>query len=161
MGGPNSAGFLCGQKAAVEAAALNGFIAYETEENHCFGRGYKVDRQEVIATVVTLREWFAMDHQERLIRAEQRVQVIAEALRDLPHVKTEQVWLHWGAKGLAVTIDEKAMGKTAVGIEQDLKGGDPSVSVDVGENSLRVGDETLDKGEEQLLARRLREVLRT
>lgn len=160
MGGPNSAGFLCGQKAAVEAAALNGFIAYEMEENHCFGRGYKVDRQEVVATLVTLREWFAMDHEERFRSQEQRIQVITEALSDLPHVQTEQVWEGprvW--KRLRVTLDEKALGKTAVGVEQALREGDPSIWVEVEENSLRVGVETLNGGEEQLVARRLREVL--
>ena len=70
MGGPNSVGFVCGRKPWVETAALHGFIAYE-EDSRSLGRGYKLDRQEVVAAVVAIQEWFVMDHRERF-RAQER-----------------------------------------------------------------------------------------
>ncbi|MFQ5872592.1 MAG: aminotransferase class V-fold PLP-dependent enzyme [Dehalococcoidia bacterium] len=161
MGGPNSAGFLCGKKPLVEAAALNAFIAYEMEDNNCFGRGFKVDRQEVVATVVVLREWFKLDHRERLRVQEMRFQVIVEALGGLPHVQTEQVWektLPWMT--LNITLDENALGKTAAGVEQALRSGDPAIWLRADGNTLHMASHTLNPGEEHIVAERLREALR-
>ncbi len=63
FGSANSTGVLCGRKDMVEAAALHNFISFETQGSASLGRGDKVDRQEVVATVVALREWF--DHEPR------------------------------------------------------------------------------------------------
>ncbi|MEE9199241.1 MAG: aminotransferase class V-fold PLP-dependent enzyme, partial [Dehalococcoidia bacterium] len=161
MGGPNSVGFLCGRSDLVRAASFNGFMAYEIEDNSCFGRGFKVDRQEVVAMVVVLREWFALDHQERLRLQERRFQVIAEALSGLPHVRTEQGWqgrLPWMV--MRVTLDEGELGKTADEIVQALRAEDPSIWVRGDDNSLLLAVVTLNEGEEHLVAQRLRETLR-
>jgi L-seryl-tRNA(Ser) seleniumtransferase len=158
MGGPQSAGFLCGRKALVEAAGLHGFIAYETEDNSCFGRGYKIDRQEVVATAVALREWFALDHGERLRIQEQRIGVIAEALKGLSHLRTEDVrqWSPW--RHLRVILDEE-LGVTAAEVEEALRTGEPSIRVRLENNSLILSAHTLNEGEESMVAQRLREAL--
>ena len=160
MGGPNSVGFVCGSKQMVEAARLNGFIAYEMEDNRCFGRGYKVDRQEVVALIVTLREWFKLDHEERILQQEMRFQVIAEALSSLPHVRTEQMQerrLPWMT--LQVTLDEPALGKTVDEVEQGLKDGDPCIWTRSYDSSLYLASNMLEDGEEHVVAERLRELL--
>ena len=67
IGGPNSSGILCGKKALVDAAAKQGFIGFDMATNgKAFGRPLKLDRQEIIAVVVALQEWMAMDHERRL-----------------------------------------------------------------------------------------------
>lgn len=160
MGGPNYVGFVCGKKEMVEAARLNGFIAYEMEDNRCFGRGFKVDRQGIIALIVTLREWFKADHEERMQLQEMRFQVIAEALSSLPHVKTEQMRemrLPWMT--LQVTLDEAALGKTIKQVEQELRNGDPCVWTRAYDSSLYLASNTLEEGEEHVVAERLRELL--
>jgi L-seryl-tRNA(Ser) seleniumtransferase len=65
FGAPNSTGVLCGRKALVAAAALQDFIGFEAGRYRTFGRPMKLDRQEIIAVVVALREWMTMDHQAR------------------------------------------------------------------------------------------------
>ena len=69
---------------AVKAAALNGFMAFETEKNRNMGRGYKIDRQEVVATVAVLREWLEMDHSARLTDQDRKFQVVARVSPAFP-----------------------------------------------------------------------------
>ena len=160
MGGPNSVGFLCGRKELVEAASLHGFTSFELEQNRAFGRGYKVDRQEAVALVVALREWFALDHQERNRVQEQRFQVIAEALGDLPDVRMEQGWhdrLPWMV--LKVILDQAALGKTAAQVADKLRESDPSIWLRVEGDTIPLAVNTLAEGEEHLVARMLREAL--
>ena len=64
----HSTGILCGRKDLIDAAYLHSFIGYETSPYDTIGRPLKVDRQEVIAVVVALREWFSMDPRSAPIR---------------------------------------------------------------------------------------------
>ncbi len=161
LGSTNSSGILCGRRKYVEAATLNNFIAYETQDNHAIGRGYKVDRQEVIATVVALREWLNMDHKERFRIQEERIQTIADRLADIPHVTTECVWPNQGPwMQLQVHIDEAALGKTAAAVREALRNGTPSIWVrPPGAGLLTIGVQTLKDGEDQIVAEKLREQL--
>ena len=159
VGSLNSTGILCGKRESVAAAVLNNFIAYETLDNHSFGRGYKVDRQEIIATLVALREWFAMDHTKRFALQEQRLQTITQALEGLPHVESERIWPRQGAwMHLRVTCDETRLGKSLASIYETLEGGDPSVRVVLEDGKIQVAVHTLKDGEDEIVAERLREV---
>lgn len=159
----NSAGILCGRRDLIDAASRNGFVGYETYVNRSIGRGYKLDRQEVIGVVVALREWLSMDHEERLQVQADRIQTITAALADLPHVKAETLWNPerdpW--MRLHIGIDAPALGKSPKAIAQELKAGDPGVWVRVDQNELYVLVNTLQDGEDQIVARRLREALKT
>ena len=160
MGGPNSTGFLCGSKEAVRAAALNGFMAFETEKNRNLGRGYKIDRQEVVAVVAVLREWLEMDHDARLAEQDRLFQVVAESLAGLPHIDIAQGWYdRYCSMEMKITIDEQALGRTAASVEQTLREGDPCIWLWLEGSSLKLGVDTLLPGEEHILARRLREEL--
>ena len=160
FGSTNSSGLLCGRKDMVKAAALNGFIAYEAQVNRCLGRGYKLDRQEIVATVVALREWFAMDHEERFRVQEERLQVIAQALEGLPHVslegqgKRQGPWIR-----LRIGLDEARLGKTAETVGRALREGDPSIWVWVEGSDILVTAHNLRDGEDKMVAARLRELL--
>jgi len=157
----NSAGILCGRSDLVEAASRNGFVGYETYINRSMGRGYKLDRQEVIGVVVALREWLSMDHEERLQQQADRIQAISRTLADVPHVKAETQWNPereaW--MRLHVGLDEAALGKSAKAIADELKTGEPSIWVRVDQNDLYVMVNTMQEGETEIVANRLRQVL--
>lgn len=160
FGAANSAGVVCGTRAAVEAVVLNNFIAYESADNSAIGRGYKVDRHEVIATVVALEEWFALDHQARLAEQERRLRAIAAAIEGVPGVSAEIVWEQpspW--KRLVVRFDGARGGTTAVGVEQALRAGDPSIRVRVEGADLVLAAHTLDDDDVAVVGRRLRQAL--
>lgn len=160
FGSTHSTGVLCGRKEMVEAATLNNFIAYEAKDNRSLGRGYKVDRQEVIVTVVALQEWFTMNHEERFSVQERRIETIAEGLAGIPHVKAQRMWERRGPwKQLRIDLDEAALGKTAASIVEALREGDPSIWVDVDGNQMYVGVHTLREGEDKVIAERLRQLL--
>ncbi len=161
FGSTHSTGVLCGRKEMVEAATLNNFIAYETKDNRCLGRGYKVDRQEVIVTVVSLQEWFTMNHEERFSVQERRIETIAEGLAGIPHANTQRIGERRGPwwMRLRIDLDEAVLGKTAASIGEALKEGDPSIWVRVDGNQMYVGVHTLREGEDKVVAERLCQLL--
>lgn len=160
FGSTHSTGVLCGRKEMVEAATLNNFIAYEAKDNRSLGRGYKVDRQEVIVTVVALQEWFTMNHEERFSVQERRIETIAEGLAGIPHANAQRMWERRGPwKQLRIDLDEAALGKTAASIGEALREGDPSIWVHVDGNQMYVGVHTLREGEDKVIAERLRQLL--
>jgi len=160
LGSANSTGFMCGRKDMVEAAALNGFIAFETHDNHAFGRGFKVDRQEIVATVVAVREWFAMDHKARFAVQERRIETIARALAGVPDVTTERIWQRQGAwLQLRVSLGGSRSGKTAASVHDALKDGDPSIKVRLEGDQILLAVHNLKDGEDAIVAEALRRAL--
>jgi L-seryl-tRNA(Ser) seleniumtransferase len=159
FGGPHSAGILCGRRELVEAAYIQNFIGFEATDYRTFGRPLKVDRQEVIGVVVALREWMTMDHEPRLLLHERRLHYIMERLKDLPHITLRKTPLRGPATRLAIDLDEAALGRTAQQVQAALRNGEPCVWVYTEGPSLLVATHTLRDGEEEVVARRLREEL--
>jgi L-seryl-tRNA(Ser) seleniumtransferase len=159
FGSLNSTGIICGKRENVAAAALNNFIAFETRDNHSLGRGYKVDRQEIIATLVALREWFGADHKQRFALQERRLQTIAQALEGLPYVKTERIQPRQGAwMYLRVACDGTRTGKSPASVCAILRDGDPSVRVRFEDGQIQIAVHTLKDGEDKIVAERMRQV---
>ena len=174
IGGPNSAGYVCGKKDLIEAIKLQGFITFDElvhkKKEGGIGRAFKIDRSEVAASVVSLQEWFEMDHDARLRESQRRLKVIEDALIGTPHVELLQTGSHEeGRFSLQITPDAKALGKTGREIALELAEGDPAVWVSrlpswargsrPDRISLTAEWGALKEGEEHIVARKLREVL--
>lgn len=159
FGALNSTGVICGRKDLVEAATMNGFSGYEIQENRSIGRGYKMDRQEIVATVAALGEWLATDHAARLAIQEQRIRTITQALEGLPGVSAEPMWPRRGPwMQLRVSLSPPAR-HTPKSAEEALRLGRPSVWVRVDGDVINVLVHTLREGEDQIVAQRMRQVL--
>ncbi|MCY3762285.1 MAG: hypothetical protein OXH50_13625, partial [Gemmatimonadetes bacterium] len=114
IGAPNSTGILCGPRDLVEAAFLHSFIGFETSDYETLGRPLKLDRQEIVAVIVALREWLAMDHEARITEHWVRADRIIDALDGVPHIQAARhVEENSLSNGVMVTLDEQALGKTA------------------------------------------------
>lgn len=94
VGGPNSTGFVIGKKALVEAVALHSFIGVEAGPlEHwgywqSIGRGYKLDRQEIVALIIALQRWVNLDHENvRFSPAWDKVHYIKEEISSLNGLK--------------------------------------------------------------------------
>ena len=160
FGACNSTGLLCGRKELVDAAFVHSFIGFETGQHRSLGRPLKLDRQEVIATLVALREWLDMDRAARLAENERKSLLIQRELEGIPHITVELVSDEWSlGNGLRITLDEEALGKTAVQVAEALLAGDPAVWIRRGGNPLHVTASHLVDGDEVALAHRLREEL--
>jgi len=157
----NSTGILCGRADLVQAARLNGFLSYETLDNHSIGRGYKLDRQEIVAVTVALQEWLALDHEERLQEQATRIDQVTHALADLPHVTATNLFAEEGGAWmrLRVQFDSAVVGKSAADVVKTLRGGSPSIWVRPDQDGVIVEVHTLADGETAILAGALRAVL--
>ena len=162
LGAQNSAGILCGSKQYVQNAKSHSFIGYEAQLSRGMGRGYKLDRQEVIGVTVAVREWLTMDHEERIQQQFDRIATITKAITDLPNIQTEQAWNPereaWVQ--LRITVDGADDDKLKA-LCQELRDGEPSIwlrpTFEGGQIAVMVN--TLNEGETEIVAQRLREVL--
>lgn len=157
FGAPNSSGVLCGRKDLVEAAELHSFIGFEASPYRAFGRPMKLDRQEIIAVVVALQEWLTMDHQARFEGYERHVGKLQKALEGVPNMEIAPDGSP--VTGLRVTIDETALGKTAVEVADALRAGNPSIWAHSREDTITLSVRTLMDGDELVIADRLRHLL--
>jgi len=162
LGAQNSAGILCGKREMVHAAKLHSFIGYEAQLSRGMGRGFKLDRQEVIGVTVALREWLEMDHEERIQEQADRIATIRTTLADLPNVQAEEAWNPereaWIQ--LRLTIDGADDAKLDT-ICRELREGEPSIWLrpTFAGGQIAVMVNTLNEGETEIVAQRLHEVL--
>lgn len=162
LGSGNSTGILCGTNQAVLAARRNGFISYETENNRSVGRGYKIDRQEVIGTTIALKEWLEMDHEQRLQSQAERIAYLSDGLADLPHISARNVWDEEGGPWMRLRLewDPATLGKSASDVSQALREGSPVIWARAEGDVIPISVHTLAEDDLPVLLRRLREELR-
>ena len=157
MGAPHSTGFVCGSKDMIEAVTAHGFIGPRP-----FGRGMKVDRQEIIGLVTAVEAWIDTDHEERLVGYGVRFSAIERAMEGVSGVKETKVVPTSSFYGLLlnVVLDTNVLGKTADVVNDELLEGPPRIRLAVeGDDTLTVNVHTLNEGEENVIAERLRELL--
>ena len=161
IGAPNSTGILCGPRQLLEAAYLHSFIGFETSDYETLGRPLKLDRQEIVAVVVALREWLSMDHGARIVEHWVRADRIIDSLDDLPHVEAARhVEENSLSNGVMATLDEEALGKTAGEVVAALKGEEPSIWTRQYGPRIRVAVAHLIEDEVDTVIGRLRHHLR-
>ena len=170
--GANAAGWVCGRKDLIEAVALHSFIGQEAGGYvpraglyKSVGRGYKLDRQQVVGTVAALRRWVTMDHQkERIEPAMKRADNLREHLKNVSNVQlsafpdrlVEGIGYH--RLGVRVTLADRTAAQ-ATELQGKLRDGDPSIWVYAQGNSLAVNCLLLADGEEQTIAERIKSLL--
>ena len=161
IGAPNSTGILCGPRDLLEAAYLHSFIGFETSDYETLGRPLKLDRQEIVAVVVALREWLSMDHNVRIAEHWVRADRIIDGLDDLPGVEAARhVEENSLSNGVMVTLDEEALGKTAGEVVAALKGEEPSIWTRQYGERIRVAVAHLIEDEVDTVIARLRHHLK-
>ena len=158
MGAPQSSGFLCGRKELVEAASDQGFIAFQENGGRSFGRPMKMDKQEVVGVVTAVERWVKMNHEDRLMVYEERLDTARHILAGTPglDLEIENVPQYYGSS-LNVTVDAGVVGKTAQDIADELDEGNPRIWVMVtDERTFEVNAHALNEGEEVIVAERIR-----
>lgn len=174
VGGPNSTGFVVGRKDLIEALALHSFIGAEAgpKEQGGFyrsiGRGYKLDRQEVVALIVAFQEWHEIDHnKERIEPAWEKARYIEKHIRGLPGLKDSRIeytprsgeGIHYHTIGLNLHFDDKTDDDVRE-IVYALRVDDPEVWVRWwgSGNSFVINTINLKDGEEKVIAERFKKV---
>ena len=165
MRGPQGTGLVVGSKEKVGAVRLN------SSPWSAIGRGMKVGKEEIMGLVTAVELFLAKDENEELREWDRMADLIVQSLSGLKGVKAE-VRKDQGAAPAIVSrayIDlDSSHSKTIDQVIEELKNGDPSISVNrkvmipfvhESQTEFRVDPMTLVPGEEEIVARRLRETL--
>ena len=172
--GPNSTGFAIGRRDLMEAMALQGFAGVESGPDEMpgkwrgIGRGYKLDRQEIVGLVVAFKRWMELDHEaERIAPAWQRSYYIEKRIKKLPGLNEARIsylpksgtGIAYNTLGLNVHFLEKGIDEVSLMVKK-LKEGDPEVWVRYwGEsNNFIINTLMLLPGQEKELVKRFEEV---
>ena len=158
IAGPNDSGILCGRADLVQAAVMQSF------PNSGIGRPLKVGKEQIVGLVYALRRWAALDHEARVRQWQAQSERMCEALQGIRGVMAEVAFATQGARPLVVpkarvTVDEAVMRVGAVA--QALVSGEPSIAISVEPRirALWLNPQHLEEGQEEIVARRVREVL--
>lgn len=154
---PHSTGFLCGKRELVEAAVDHGFIGPRP-----FGRGMKVDRQEILGFVAAFDTWIDMDHDKRIEDYEKKYDAILQRLEGIPTVKEMKVVRNnsFWAVGCHFVLDTEVLRKDADQVAQELDSGTPRIHLGTsGKDTIVINAHNLRDGEELEIADRMRQVL--
>ena len=158
--GPQSAGLLFGRKDLIQAARMN-----TSPNGDTIARGLKVNKEEMLGMLVALELFMNRDHQAQWKEWERRVKVIADSVRGIPTVTTE-TWVPEVANNvphLRIKWNQSEIKHTPPAVFKLLREGKPSIEANPATDSenLVIGVWMMEPGEEQIVARRIREILKT
>jgi L-seryl-tRNA(Ser) seleniumtransferase len=154
----------------IEAAKKN-----NSPNSNTIGRGMKVAKEEIVGLVAAV-DWF-LNQDDAAMEAEyqRRAEVIAKQVRDIPTVQT-QVFIPPVANRvphLVISYDQNRVKIAALEVMQQMRQGEPRIELNPstggppasaglpgGSNTVVVGVWMLQPGEEKVVGKRLREVLR-
>jgi uncharacterized pyridoxal phosphate-dependent enzyme len=156
--GPQSAGLLLGRRDLIQAARLNA-----SPNGNTIGRGMKVNKEELLGMMAAVEAYIKKDHEAEWREWESRVKTVADSVGPIGGVKTErfvpEISNH--VPHLRVTWDESQVKTTPAEVVKKLREGNPSIELRPGaERGIEVAVWMMQPGEAQVVARRIREVLK-
>jgi seryl-tRNA(Sec) selenium transferase len=158
---PHSTGLLAGRRDLIDVALTNSFVGFESSGYLTMGRAMKVDRQEIAATVVALREWLAMDHEARFSLYAERIEVLLSELgrvdgADIYRISERETPAPVQRDGVRIDFDDEAR---SIAVETALRDGDPCIWVKREGATILVSVAFFGDDDLPLVTRRLREAL--
>jgi L-seryl-tRNA(Ser) seleniumtransferase len=162
--GPQSAGLLLGRKDLIDAARMN-----SSPNGDTVGRGLKVNKEEMLGMMVAIETFLKRDAEAEWREWERRAKTVADAVTSNPAVRAEiyvppianhvpHVRVTWNGSQLPVQAND---------LRRQLREGDPSIEIVPGgsrpgdeKQEVSVGVWQLQPGEAEVVARRLRQVLK-
>ena len=157
--GPQSAGILAGRKDLIQAARLN-----TSPYSDSVSRGMKVNKEEMVGMLTALELFVKKDHEAEWKEWERRIRTIVDSVRDVPSVQTETyvppIANH--VPHLRVKWDPSKVSISPIDVKKRLQEGEPSIEVNPGTNKdeLVIGVWMMQPGEAEVVARRVRAVLK-
>lgn len=156
--GPQSAGLLLGRKDLIQAARMNA-----SPNSDAIGRGMKVNKEELVGMMAAVEAYIKKDHEAEWRDWEGRVKTIADSVGPVSSVKAERFVpeISNSVPHLRITWDESQLKITAAEATRKLLEGNPSIELRPGaQQGIEVAVWMMQPGEAQIVARRIREVLK-
>ena len=168
--GPQCTGLLLGRKDLIEAAKKN-----NSPNSNTVGRGMKVAKEEIVGLVAAVDWFLGQDDAAMEAAYRKRAELIASHLKNIPTVQT-QIFIPEVAANhvphLLITYDQNRVKIVGSEVMQKMRAGKPRIELNPstggapasaglpgGPNTIVVGVWMLQSGEDQIVGRRLREVL--
>jgi len=149
-----------GRQDLVRAARLNG-----PPNSDSIGRGMKVNKEEMLGMLVAIELYLKRDHAADWKEWERRVKIIADSVSNVPTLTTDveipPIANH--VPHLNIRWDQNRVKLSPLEVMKQLRDGDPSIEANPGtdKNELMIGVWMLQPGEAEIVARRLRAVLKS
>ena len=156
--GPQSAGLLLGRRDLIEAARLNA-----SPNSDSIGRGMKVNKEEILGMLAAVEVYLKKDHAAEWREWEKRAKTVADIVGPVPGIQTETFVpeIANAVPHLRISWAEAALKISPAEAMKRLREGEPSIELRPEARAcLEVAVWTLQPGEAQIIARRIREVLR-
>ncbi len=158
--GPQSSGLLLGRKDLIRAAFLNA-----SPNPDRIGRVSKVGKEEIAGLCKALELYLKRDHQADWRRWERQLEVIGEAFGGIPGITASHFVpvISSQVPHLAVEWDDRMLKFSKEQFMEALRRGEPRIElspVPTEGNRLELSSWMLEPGEEIVVARRCKEVLR-
>jgi uncharacterized pyridoxal phosphate-dependent enzyme len=162
LGGPSNTGLLLGRKALIEAAKLNA-----SPNEGTIGRMLKVSKEDMVALWAAVERYFRIDHDAERREWERRVAEIARVLAGVPTVTTQpfvppianhvpHLLVFWDESRIRIHRDE---------VTRLMAEGEPPIALGrvsgTGDRGLLISVFQLKPGEDQVVAHRLFEILKS
>jgi L-seryl-tRNA(Ser) seleniumtransferase len=155
--GPQSTGLILGRPDLVRACALN------SSPHSAIGRGMKVGKEEIAGLLTAVELFMAQDEAAVIREWERRCRTIGQVAEQFPGLRAEYsppfankfppasplLHLHFAPEAP----------RSAPQVLRALDEGTPSIQAGGSDRSLTFGPQTLQEGEAELIAGRLREIL--
>jgi L-seryl-tRNA(Ser) seleniumtransferase len=145
--GPQSTGLVLGKREIIEGCK------FHSSPNLRIGRGMKVGKEEFAGIYTALKLFLAADPAAEIARDIRRVAHIADALKNIPGILSCIV----EKTRLQIKFDQAVFGITCEEAAKILLESDPSILLRGRDNRLTIHVNLLQDGEEELVARNLRE----
>ncbi len=172
MRAPQSTGYLMGRKYLIDAARLS-----SPPRAVNIGRGHKINKEEILGAYVALKECLAKDHDKEWKDWEARIARIENAVKGINGITTSISFNPIGNRTprLSIQWDDSKIKLTGADLQHRLRSGNPSIEAGFsglptfngqatppppgskGRNSVSVTVWMMLPGEEDVVARRLRE----
>ncbi|HEV8070599.1 MAG TPA: aminotransferase class V-fold PLP-dependent enzyme [Planctomycetaceae bacterium] len=160
LSGPSNTGLLLGKREFIEAAKLN-------TNPHCgtIGRMLKVSKEDMVALWAAVERYMRIDHEAELREWERRLSEIEKSLGRIPTVTMQRfvppIANH--VPHLLVFWDESRVRIDRDQVTKKMAAGNPSIALGrvsgTGDRGLLISVFQLKSGEEQVVARRLCDIL--
>ena len=155
--GPQSTGLVLGRADLVRACRLN------SNPNSGAGRGMKVGKEEICGLLRAVELFFEQDEEAVIAEWVRRCRLIAEAVTDIAGVEPDFQPPYANqfppASPLIRLVFTHYAPRTATQVVRELEAGEPSVLASCSGNAVSVGPQTLQNGEAEIVAARLRAIL--
>lgn len=156
--GPQASGLVLGRKDLLWAAFLN------SAPHHGLGRAMKIGKEEIMGLLAAVEAWvLGRDHEAEWRMWGGYLECIRKAVADLPSVRTEirQPGIANVAPTLFIGWDEQVLHCTPAQVHKTLWDGEPRIALHLRPDGVMIMPYMMEAGDDQIVAKRLREVLST